>query len=219
MDGADSQTTLNRPAAVAVDAAANEVYVADSGNHRIVVFDADTGAYKRHWFAYGEKSGRRGGRPLRSGGAARAIVPRRDLRRDRARTAWSTSATGPATASRCSRRDGKFVKEGIVAKNTRGATVTGAVRRRLVARLGVGYRVLERRPQQRYIFVADGHDKKVRILQRDTLAEVGSFGSGGRYPGQFLAVGSIAVDAQGNLYTGETAPRQARAEVRAGAEP
>jgi hypothetical protein len=32
---------------------------------------------------------------------------------------------------------------------------------------------------------------------------VGAFGSGGRYPGQFLAVGSVAVDAQGNMYTGE----------------
>ena len=59
-------------------------------------------------------------------------------------------------------------------------------------------------PQQRYVFVADGVNKKVRILQRDTLAEASSFGGGGRYPGQFLAVNSIAADAQGNLYTGET---------------
>jgi DNA-binding beta-propeller fold protein YncE len=56
MDGPDSQNTLNRPAAVAVDDAANEVYVADSGNRRIIVFDANTGAYKRHWFAFGEKT-------------------------------------------------------------------------------------------------------------------------------------------------------------------
>jgi uncharacterized protein YodC (DUF2158 family) len=55
MDGPDSQTTLNRPSALAYDAAANEVFVADTGNRRIVVFDADKGTYKRHWFAYGEK--------------------------------------------------------------------------------------------------------------------------------------------------------------------
>src|SRR5262245_44565187 len=53
-EGPDSKTTLNRPAAVAVDSAANEVYVADSGNHRVVVFDANSGLYKRHWGAYGE---------------------------------------------------------------------------------------------------------------------------------------------------------------------
>jgi DNA-binding beta-propeller fold protein YncE len=54
MEGPDSQTTLNRPSAVAYDAAANEVFIADSGNHRIVVFDADKGTYKRLWGAYGE---------------------------------------------------------------------------------------------------------------------------------------------------------------------
>jgi len=43
----------------------------------------------------------------------------------------------------------------------------------------------------------------VIILQRDTMAEVGGFGSGGRLPGQFLAVSSIAVDSRGNAYTGE----------------
>jgi hypothetical protein len=58
--------------------------------------------------------------------------------------------------------------------------------------------------QQRYLFVADGMNKKIRILQRDNLSEVGSIGSGGRYPGQFLVVNSVAVDSQGNLYTGET---------------
>ena len=35
--------------------AANEVYVADGyGNRRVIVFDADTGAYKRHWGACDE---------------------------------------------------------------------------------------------------------------------------------------------------------------------
>jgi DNA-binding beta-propeller fold protein YncE len=34
----------------------NEVFVADGyGNRRVIVFDADTGAYKRHWGAYGNK--------------------------------------------------------------------------------------------------------------------------------------------------------------------
>src|SRR5262252_1672377 len=55
-EGSDSKTGLNRPIGIEVDAATNEVYVADGyGNRRVVVFDADTGAYKRHWGAYGEK--------------------------------------------------------------------------------------------------------------------------------------------------------------------
>jgi len=58
-------------------------------------------------------------------------------------------------------------------------------------------------PQQRFLFVADGHNDRVRILRRDTLAEVGTVGDGGRQPGRFLTPGSVAVDSRGNLYTGE----------------
>ena len=54
------------------------------------------------------------------------------------------------------------------------------------------------------VYVADGHDKKVFVLRRDTLEVVTSFGDGGRLPGQFYGVGSIAVDSKGNVYTGET---------------
>src|SRR4029077_19664100 len=52
VEGNDSKTGLNRPANVSVDTNANEVYVTDTGNRRVVVFDADTGAYRRHWGAY-----------------------------------------------------------------------------------------------------------------------------------------------------------------------
>ena len=45
---------LNRPAHMFTDDAANEIYVADGyGNRRVIVFDSKTGAYKRHWGAYG----------------------------------------------------------------------------------------------------------------------------------------------------------------------
>ena len=58
-------------------------------------------------------------------------------------------------------------------------------------------------PQQRFVFVADGQDQKVFVLDRETLAVVSSFGGGGRWPGGFYGVGSVAVDAKGNVYTGE----------------
>ena len=39
-----------------IDEEARELFVADGYiNHRIIVFDADNGAYKRHWGAYGRK--------------------------------------------------------------------------------------------------------------------------------------------------------------------
>ena len=52
--------------------------------------------------------------------------------------------------------------------------------------------------------MADGANQKVRILDRTTLAELTAFGDGGRVPGSFYAVHSIAVDSKGNVYTAET---------------
>ena len=47
---------VHRAADVWVHAASNELYVADGyGNHRVIVFDAETGAYKRMWGAFGNK--------------------------------------------------------------------------------------------------------------------------------------------------------------------
>jgi len=100
------------------------------------------------------------------------------------------------------RKDGTFVKEGIVSKDTKGVTVGGQFG--AVSSWGSAWDIaFSNDAQQRFVFVADGHDKKVIVLQRDTLAQVGSVGSGGRLAGQFLAVGSIAADSRGNVYTGE----------------
>ena len=201
MEGPDSQTTLNRPAAVAVDAAANEVYVADSGNHRIVVFDADSGTYKRHWGAYGEK-------PTAAGGGAYdpGAAPARQFRDvscvEIAKDGMVYVCDRTSNRIQVFQKDGKFVKEAIVSKETKGATVGGQFG--AVSSFGsVWDLAFSNDLQQRFVYVADGHDKKVIVLQRDTLAPVGSVGSGGRLAGQFLAVGSIAVDSRGNVYTGE----------------
>jgi DNA-binding beta-propeller fold protein YncE len=201
MDGPDSQTTLNRPAAVAVDASANEVFVADSGNHRIVVFDSETGAYKRHWGAYGEKPTAAGGGPYDP-----AAPPARQFRDvtciEIAKDGMVYVCDRTSNRIQVFQKNGKFVKEGIVSKETKGVTVTGQFG--VVSSGGSTWDLaFSSDPQQRFVFVADGHDKKVIILQRDTLAEVGGFGSGGRLAGQFLAVGSIAADSRGNVYTGE----------------
>ena len=53
--GNNDMDDLGRAAGIEVDAAANEVYIADGyGNRRVIVYDAETGEYRRHWGAYGE---------------------------------------------------------------------------------------------------------------------------------------------------------------------
>jgi DNA-binding beta-propeller fold protein YncE len=89
------------------------------------------------------------------------------------------------------RKDGTFVKEAFFAKRTLG---DGAV-------FDVAF---SKDPQQKYIYVADGSNNKVYIVLRDTLEVLTSFGDGGRQPGEFYAVHSIATDSKGDIFTAET---------------
>ncbi|MEK6285004.1 MAG: hypothetical protein AABO57_04620 [Acidobacteriota bacterium] len=191
VEGSDSTTGLNRPAGLRVDAATNEVYVADGiGNHRVAVFDADTGAYKRHWGAYGEKP---------EDGSLGPYDPNAPPAKQ-FRTVSCAAISKDGLVYVCDRqndriqvfqKDGKFVKEAFVSKSTLGDGSVWDI-------------AFSSDPQQRFVYVADGHDKKVFVLRRDTLDVVTSFGDGGRQPGQFYGVGCIAVDSKGNVYTGET---------------
>jgi DNA-binding beta-propeller fold protein YncE len=58
--------------------------------------------------------------------------------------------------------------------------------------------------EQKYIYLADGANEKIYVILRETLEILTSFGDGGRQPGQFYAVHSIATDSKGNIYTTET---------------
>jgi DNA-binding beta-propeller fold protein YncE len=168
---ADSQTALNRPASLDIHAASNEVFIADTGNNRVVVFDAGAGTYKRHWGGHGD--------PF-------AMV-----------TCATVSTDGlvyvcDRTTNRIQvfKADGTFVKEARVAPETGG---NGAV-------WDIAF---SRDAGQAQLFVADGQNQKVWIVDRESLEVTGSVGAGGRWPGHFYAVGSVAVDSAGNLYTGE----------------
>jgi hypothetical protein len=102
-------------------------------------------------------------------------------------------------------KDGTFVKEMIIAKETRGAVTTiGQAPGVVLNSAGSVWDVaFSNDAQQRYLIVADGHNNRLRVLRRDTLAEAGTIGDGGRQAGRFLAPGSVVVDSRGNLFTGE----------------
>jgi DNA-binding beta-propeller fold protein YncE len=190
-EGSDSPTGFNRPGGLAVDSAANELYVADGfGNHRIAVFDATTGAFKRSWGAYGEKP-----TDTDPGAYDPNAAPSKQFH-----TLSCVKIAKDGMVYVCDRqndriqvfqKNGTFVKEAVVSKTTTGDGSVWDV-------------AFSNDPQQRVLFVADGHDKKVWMLDRGSLETIGSFGDGGRYPGRFYGVGSVAVDSKGNVYTGET---------------
>jgi len=193
IEGPDSKTSLNRPTAMDFDAAANEVYIADTGNRRIVVFDMDTGAYKRHWGAYGNK-------PDMSdlGAYDPGLQPSPQFRYlscvhiSKEGMVYVCDKVGDRI--QVFQKDGKYVREMLISNETLGGENGGSV-------WDVAF---TKDPQQRYLYVADGYDKKVIVLPRDTLQVVTTFGQAGRLPGEFVGVGSLAVDSKGNLFTGET---------------
>ena len=89
------------------------------------------------------------------------------------------------------RKDGTFVRELMVEPLTRGAGSVWDI-------------AFSKDPELTYIYLADGLNEKVHIIERATLEVLTSFGDGGRQPGQFIGVHSIATDSQGNIYTTET---------------
>ena len=186
----DSRTGLNRPAGVEVDTASNEVFVADTGNRRIVVFDAMTGAYKRQWGAYGSPPDATPP-PAYAPGTPAASQFRAPSCVALTRTGEVFVCDRESNRIQVFKKDGTFVREAVVSSTSLGSGSVWDV-------------AFSSDSGQRFVYVANGQEQTVHVLRRDTLAEIGAIGAGGRWPGYFFGVGSVAVDAQGHLITGES---------------
>jgi DNA-binding beta-propeller fold protein YncE len=190
--GSNDQENFGRPAKIWVDPKTNEAYVADGYlNKRVAVLDADTGKMKRYWGAYGNKPD-----DANLGPYDPKAPPAQQFRNP----VHCIERTNDGLLYVCDRQndrlqvfqpDGTFVKEMFYAKNTLGAGSVWDI-------------TFSKDPAQRYIMLTDGQNERVRVILRETLEELTSFGDGGRQPGQFYGVHSIASDSKGNLYTTET---------------
>ena len=190
--GSNDTENVKGAAKMTVDAKTNELIVADGyGNHRVAVFDADTGKYKRHWGAYGNKPD-----DTALGRYNPADPPAKQFRNpvhcaELSNDGYIYVCDRPNDRLQVFKPDGTFVKEAFIKKNTLGDGSTWDV-------------AFSKDPKQKYIFLADGANEKIHILDRETLEVITSFGDGGRQPGQFYAVHSIATDTKGNVFTTET---------------
>ena len=190
--GSNDTANVHRAAKIFVDPTANEAYIADGyGNKRVIVYDADTGVYKRHWGAYGNKPDDTDPGPYNPGAPVakqfRNPVHCAELAHDG--LLYVCDRTNDRV--QVFKKDGTFVKETFIEKSTLG---DGSV-------FDIAF---SRDEQQKYIYLADGANDRIHVLLRDTLEELTNFGDGGRQPGQFYAVHSIATDSKGNIYTTET---------------
>lgn len=190
--GSNDVENVKGAAKMFVDPKTNELIVADGyGNKRVIVFDADTGKYKRHWGAYGSKPD-----DENLGRYDPAAPPAKQFRNPVHCAELSNDGLlyvcdRPNDRIQVFKQDGTFVKEVFIEKNTLGDGSAWDI-------------AFSKDPQQKYLYLADGANEKVHVILRSTLEELTSFGDGGRQPGQFYAIHSIATDSKGNIFTTET---------------
>lgn len=184
---------LGMPAHMNLDLAANEIYVADGyHNRRVIVFDADTGEYKRHWGAYGRK-------PI--DGDFPSYDPESEHFSNPVHCVRILNDGQVYVCDRSSNRiqiftkGGQFIKQIVLDPETRGSEdgSTGSI----------WDIVPSTDKNQKYLFVADGTNNEVKIILRETGEKVGAFGRSGRMAGDFHWVHNIAIDSYGNIYTTE----------------
>ena len=210
--GQDSNVTdaLGSPTGIAVDPEANEVYVADGyGNRRVIVFDADTGAYKRHWGAYGNTPDDAVPFAYTAGSPSQQFNTAHCVLIDQNGLVWVCDRAN--FRIQVFQKDGTFIKERSIAPPAAGTTpVTitiddGRGGMRSTQMGSVFDLAFSRDPDQLFVFVVDGLSEKVWILRRSDLEIIGSIGSPGRWGGSFTLVHNIAVDSANNLYISESA--------------
>ena len=183
------ETRVGRAADMIVDPATNELYVSDGYfNHRVVVFDADNGKFKRTWGAYGKPPTdekitydpkvlpQQFNNPvhgIRMTNDGKIVVSDRGNNR-----------------IQVFEKDGKFIREYPVLRDSTAPGVTGST-------------VFWPDKDQSYWFTSDDPNGQIHILRKSDGAVVGDFGRVGRGPGEFENLHNIAIDKDGNIYTAE----------------
>jgi len=196
--------SVHQSADVFVYAQTNEAFVADGyGNRRVIVFDADNGAFKRMWGGFGNE-------PIDAPAAAPGSSGQE-------RPALETEGPGPQqfggpvhgikvsndgmvyVADRSNRRvqvfsvDGEYIDQMFL--NRAGPSPMSAA--------GVAF---SPDPDQQFLYISDYGNSRVAVVERKTLSLLYQFGERSSEPGDFAGVHSLAVDSQGNIYTAEVAP-------------
>lgn len=181
----------------------NEMFLADGEyNRRVIVVDADTGQYKRHWGAYGNTPDDRapnertfvGEGPPQWNNVHSILISHDDI-------VYVSEHSG--NRIHLFKPDGTFINEVWVDRHV--ATPTGTT-------LDLAFSPDQ---DQQFIF-ASGGDQRVRILRRDTFEVVGIIGRLGHYAGQFHHLHTLAVDSHGNLYTGDNTGKRVQKFVITG---
>ncbi len=194
--GSNDTENLGGPAGLFLYRKTNELFVADGYfNHRVIVFDANTGAYKRHWGAYGKKPDDSLKFPPRT-----QLVqgPPPEGFNNPVHAVLVTNDDLVYVADRSNNRlqvfrlDGTFIKEVFLSRNTLQNEGT------------VHAFAASPDKEQKFLYIVDGSNKAIRVLNRQMLEMVSSVGGhAGHNAREFFHIHSFATDSKGNLFLGE----------------
>jgi hypothetical protein len=187
--GSNDIEHFNRPADMVVDRDTNEIFIADGyANHRVIVFDAATGAYKRHWGAYGRPPTDakvdwepNGPPPQQFGNPVHCITITKDglvLVCDRSHNRMQMF-----------RKDGTFVRELSVLKESAPGTIGSIAKWPDAA--------------ETYFLVVDDPNGQFHVINRQDGKLLASYGRVGHQLGEFYNLHFIGIDSKGNVYTAE----------------
>ncbi len=228
MEGPDSENIDRGPngtpqpylvADFSVDPATNRLYVADGyGNRRILIADAETGLYIGHFGAYGQnpvddpegteidpyvagpwasdyESGNLKPMFFRSPlhcavVSADGLLYACDRGNNRLQVFDTTEVGGPCSNPNAEPGVCGFVREVHVSPESyaNGTAVTAA---------------LSTDPDQSCLYVGDLANGTFYVINRENLHELDRIGRAGRQIGEFHWIHALAVDSDGNVYTGE----------------
>lgn len=188
----NDMANFGRVAKIFIEPKANEGYIADGYlNKRVAVIDLDTGKIKRYWGAYGNKP-----EDVNLG----RYNPDEPLVKHFRNPVHCAEVSNDGLVYVCDRVNDRlqvFTKEGKFVSETQYFP-------RTLSDGSVWDIAFSRDPAQRFIYMADGANEHIYIIERKTMKVLTQFGQGGRQPGEFLGVHSIATDSKGNIYTTET---------------
>ena len=175
------------PAGVAIDPGNGDIYVADGyGNRRVAVFDK-SGKFLRQWGRQATEEEIRAGAP----GAFAQLV-------------HCIALGNNGLVYVCDRQGDRvhvYDKAGNFQRNI--WIRTGALA--LPDSRGTAWSVaFSRDPGQKFLFVMNGRNEQVHILDHASGAILASFGRPGHQIGNFIHGHTIALDSKGNLYVAET---------------
>ncbi len=191
--GSLDKNQLAKAPKVVFDAKGEEAYIADGYvNHRVVVYDAKTGAFKRMWGAYGNAP---------TDKEQPGLNPT-TKHADQLEMVHCVARANDGLVYVCDRQNqrvqvfessGKFVKEFLYNIPNLDQRIPGRV----------ADMAIWQDKAQSYLVIADGNFETVRIVSRENGQELRTFGRQGTYAGEFSRLHVITTDSKGNVFTGE----------------